>query len=123
MIQDITATIYVSDMDRAVDFYTNVLGLPLAGRWGNEYASIDTGKGAAIGLHPARAPHSPRPGTKGAIQIGFTVDKPLDDVVRDLQARGVKFRGPVIDDVQVRIALFGDPDDNDLYLIEVVKWS
>ena len=123
MIQSVTATIYVSDMDRAVDFYTKTLGLPLAGRWGNEYASIDLGKGLSIGLHPARGPQSPTPGSRGAIQIGFVVDKPLDDVVNDLQARGVVFRGPIVDDVQVRLAFFGDPDDNDLYLIEVKKWS
>ena len=123
MIQGITATIYVSDMDRAVDFYTKTLGLPLAGRWGNEYASIDLGKGAAIGLHPAKGPHSPKPGTRGAIQVGFAVNKPLDDVVKNLQAQGVVFRGPIVDDVQVRLAFFGDPDGNDLYLIEVKKWS
>jgi catechol 2,3-dioxygenase-like lactoylglutathione lyase family enzyme len=123
MIQSITATIYVSDMDRAVDFYTKTLGLPLAGRWGDEYAEIDLGKGVAIGLHPARGPHSPKPGSSGSIQIGFAVDKPLDDVVKDLQSRGVVFRGPVVDDVQVRLAFFGDPDGNDLYLIEVKKWS
>ena len=63
MITSITATIYISDMDRAVDFYNQTLGLPLVGRWGNEYASIDLGKGAAIGLHPANSLKIPRPGT------------------------------------------------------------
>ena len=123
MIQGITATIFVSDMDRSVDFYTKTLGLPLAGRWGNEYASIDLGKGAAISLHPARSPHSPVPGTSGAIQIGFAIDEPLDVVVSDLQSRGVVFRGPIVDDVQVRLAFFGDPDGNDLYLAEVKQGS
>lgn len=123
MLQAITATIYVSDMDRAVEFYTKTLGLPLAGRWGDEYAAIDLGKGIAIGLHPARSPHSPKPGSSGSIQIGFTVDGPLDDVVKDLQSRGVMFRGPIVDDLQVRLAFFGDPDDNALYLTEVKKWS
>jgi catechol 2,3-dioxygenase-like lactoylglutathione lyase family enzyme len=123
MIQGITATIYVSDMDRAVDFYTKILGLPLSGRWGNEYAGIDLGKGTAIGLHPSRSPHSPKPGSSGSIQIGFAVDQPLDDVVKNLQSHGVVFRGPIVDDVQVRLAFFGDPDGNALYLVEVKKWS
>jgi len=123
MIHGITATIYVSEMDRAVDFYTKTLGLPLAGRWGDEYASIDLGKGAAIGLHPAKGPHVPNPGTHGSIQVGFTVEKSLDDVIKDLTSRGVAFRGPIVDDVQVRLAFFGDPDGNDLYLIEVKKWA
>ena len=123
MLQGITATIYVSNMDRAVEFYTNTLGMPLAGRFGDEYASIDLGKGIAIGLHPSRNPNSPKPGNKGAIQVGFSVDGSLDDFVKDLQAKGVVFRGPIVDDNQVRLAYFGDPDDNDLYLIEVKKWS
>lgn len=123
MIESITATIFVSDMDRAVDFYTRVLGLPLSGRWGDEWASIDLGKGAAIGLHPSKGPHSPKPGSGGAIQVGLAVDKPLDEAVRDLQSRGVVFRGPISDDGQVRLAFFGDPDGNDLYLAEVKKWS
>lgn len=123
MLQGITATVYVSDMDRAVEFYTKTLGLPLAGRWGDEYAGIDLGKGIAIGLHPARSPHSPKPGSGGSIQIGFAVDGPLDGVVKDLQSRGVAFRGPIVDDVQVRLAFFADPDGNPLYLTEVKKWS
>src|SRR5262245_35801457 len=101
MLQGITATIYVSDMDRAVEFYTKALGLPLAGRWGDEYATIDLGKGIAIGLHPARGPHSPKPGSGGSIQIGFAVGGPLEDAVKDLQSRGVVFRGPIVDDAQV----------------------
>ena len=123
MIQNVTATVFVSDMDRAVDFYTKALGLPLAGRWGNEWAGIDLGKGAAIGLHPATNPKSPKPGTHGAIQIGFLIEGTMEKAVADLQSRGVIFRGPIIDDVAVRIAFFGDPDGNDLYLCEVKKWA
>jgi catechol 2,3-dioxygenase-like lactoylglutathione lyase family enzyme len=109
-------------MDRAVEFYTNVLGLPLAGRWGNEYASIDLGRGAAIGLHPS-GPRSPRPGTRGAIQIGLAVDGAIENAVRNLSGRGVTFRGPVVNDTEVRLAFFADPDGNDLYLVEVRKWG
>ena len=68
MLQDITATIYVSDMNRAVALYAKTLGLPLAGRWGDEYAAIDLGKGIAVGLHPAQSPHSPKPGSRGPCQ-------------------------------------------------------
>jgi predicted enzyme related to lactoylglutathione lyase len=123
VLQGITATICVSDMDRAVAFYTKALRLPLSGRWGDEYAAIDLGKGIGIGLHPARGPHSPTPGSSGSIQIGFAVGGSLDDAVKELQSRGVVFRGPIVDDVQVRLALFGDPDGNALYLTEVKKWS
>jgi catechol 2,3-dioxygenase-like lactoylglutathione lyase family enzyme len=118
-IRGVTATIYVSDLGRSVDFYTGVLGLPLLGRWGDEYAAIEIGKGAGIGLHPSRAPHSPRPGTSGSIQVGLAVDRELEQVVAELTARGVVFRGPIADDTEVRLAFFGDPDGNDLYLVQV----
>lgn len=62
MIQGITATVYVSDMDRAVDFYTQTLGLPLSERWGNEYASIDLGKGRQSACIPRIARTAPRLG-------------------------------------------------------------
>ena len=123
MITGITATIFVSDMDRAVEFYTKTLGLPLAARWGNEYAAIDVGRGIAIGLHPAKDANSPQPGSHGGIQIGLSVAGRLEDAVSKLQSSGVVFRGPIIDDGQVRLAFFGDPDGNDMYLVEVKKWS
>jgi catechol 2,3-dioxygenase-like lactoylglutathione lyase family enzyme len=119
----VTTTIYVSSLDRAVDFYTKVLGLRLGGRWGDEYASIDLGSGSSIGLHPSRSPHAPRPGTSGSIQVGIGVTRPLPEVVKDLAAKGVVFRGPIKDDAAVRLAFFGDPDGNDLYLVETQNWS
>jgi hypothetical protein len=56
------ASVYISDMDRAVAFYTEALGLPLRTRIGGEWAEIDAGDGLVIGLHPARPPETPPPG-------------------------------------------------------------
>jgi hypothetical protein len=60
---------------------------------------------------------------QGGDSIGFAVDKPLHEVVRDLPARGVICRGSDVDDVPVRLALFSDLDDNDPYWVEIKKWS
>src|SRR5205085_1953892 len=69
------ATIYVTDMDRAVRFYTETLGLGLAFRAGDAWARIDAGMGLTLGLHAA-----PRgvtsPGTRGSITVGFDVARP-----------------------------------------------
>ena len=46
-------TIYVQNMDRAVRFYTETLGLKLAYRFGDHWAAVELGKGLTIGLHPA----------------------------------------------------------------------
>jgi hypothetical protein len=40
--------------------------------------------------------------------------------VAKLEQRGVSFHGPIIDDEQVRLAFFGDPDGNALYLCQVL---
>lgn len=119
MIEGGTPTIYVSDMDRAVEFYTAVLGLRLESRYGNEWASVDAGKGMTIGLHPA-AERMGAPGTLGSINIGFNVTESLDEVVRTLESRGVTFDGPISGDANgsIRLAFFGDPDGNSLYLCE-----
>jgi catechol 2,3-dioxygenase-like lactoylglutathione lyase family enzyme len=109
--------IYVSDLDRAVNFYTGVLGLKLLFRAGPHIAQIDAGGGLVLSLHPT-GPKSPEAGRHGSISIGFGVNGKMEDEVAALTAKGVTFRGPIIDDPPVRLAYFGDPDDNDLYLCE-----
>ncbi len=119
MIEGGTPTIYVSNMDRAVDFYTEVLGLRLVSRYGDEWASVDAGKGMTIGLHPA-AERMGAPGTLGSINIGFNVTQSIDVVVRTLESRGVTFDEPIKGDANgsIKLAFFGDPDGNSLYLCE-----
>lgn len=61
-------TIMVADMDRALNFYTEVLGLTLVNRYGNHWADIE-GPGITIGLHPTARPVSAGDG----LQIGLRV--------------------------------------------------
>jgi catechol 2,3-dioxygenase-like lactoylglutathione lyase family enzyme len=120
MITGGNATVYVSDMDRAVDFYSRVLGLKLGRRFGNHWAEIEVGHSLVIGLHP-QSEKGPPPGTKGAISIGLMLDEPIEQVVQRLEAQGVRFRGPVVQDQKAGLAFaaFGDPDGNDLYFAQV----
>ena len=122
MITGGNATVFVSDMDRAVAFYVDILGLKLAQRFGNHWAQIEVGRELVIGLHP-KSEKAPPPGSSGAISIGLTIDEPIDQVVQRLAEKGVRFRGPVVQDEQAGIALafFGDQDGNDLYLCQVTK--
>jgi hypothetical protein len=39
-------------------------------------------------------------------------------VVSTLEKRGVLFNGPVVDEGQLKLAFFSDPDGNGLYLAE-----
>jgi catechol 2,3-dioxygenase-like lactoylglutathione lyase family enzyme len=122
MITGGNATIYVTDMDRAVAFYRDTLGLKLTQRFGDHWAEIQVGASLVLGLHP-KSEKAPPPGTSGAISIGLAIDEPIDDAVARLQAKGVQFRGPVVRDEQggVALAFLGDPDGNDLYLCQVMR--
>jgi catechol 2,3-dioxygenase-like lactoylglutathione lyase family enzyme len=117
MIKSGSVNIYVSNIDRSIKFYTDTLGMKLVFNAGGHYAQIAAGGGLMLGLHPA-SPKAPKPGTHGAISIGFEPDRPIDQAVAELLNRGVAFHGPIMDDPPVRLAFFGDPDGNELYLVE-----
>jgi catechol 2,3-dioxygenase-like lactoylglutathione lyase family enzyme len=120
VIQGGNTTIYVSDINVSIRFYTQTLGLKLRMRAGDNWAEIDAGPGLILGLHPSTPPHTPAPGICGSLAIGFNVTGELERVVAKLEQRGVSFHGPIIDDEQVRLAFFGDPDGNALYLCQVL---
>lgn len=101
-------TIFVGDMDAAVRFYTEALGLKLLERYGNHWASIDGGHGLTIGLHPASAQNPA--GRVGSMTIGFNASEPIHEAVEELKGRGVVFRGDIVDDTQLLIANFQDSD-------------
>jgi catechol 2,3-dioxygenase-like lactoylglutathione lyase family enzyme len=112
-------TVFVSEMERSVRFYTEQLGLKLLQRYGNEFAIVDGGHGLTIGLHPAAAPG--RAGdAKSGVAIGFYLTSKIRDAIADLERRGVTFSGPVIDEGKTgKFAYFSDPDGNPLYLAEM----
>ena len=131
MIRGGITTLYVSDMDRAIEFYTRTLGLRVTRRHGNSWAEVSAGAGLTLGLHPVDkgggaggdegAPRAGIPSSPSAIKIGLQLDRPLSEVVEVLTARGVVVEGPVEDDSPVRLAFFTGPDGNPFYLFEYVE--
>lgn len=121
MINGGNASVYVNDMDRAVEFYTQKVGLPLKTRVGTTWAEIDAGAGLVIGLHPANPPETVPAGTRGAINIELKVDEPLEQVIATLESRGVRMTGPIKEYEAVRIASFYDLDDNVIVLGQVLQ--
>lgn len=120
MILDGNATLYVSDLDAAIRFYTEALGLTLRMRAGGHWAEVVAGKGFVIGLHPARAGR--KPGTAGAVQIGLLATAPLESVLETLEGRGVDVDDAVVDAGHgLRFANLRDPDGNEIYLWERSK--
>src|SRR4249920_84264 len=87
---------FVSDMDRAVAFYRDVLELELGYRSGEEWAQLGAGS-VQVGLHGAGS---------GPVRQGGT----LAFTVADLDAAKVK--------LVARCVEFNDPDGNVLALFE-----
>ena len=116
MINGGNATVYVSNMDNAIRFYTEVLGLKLTNRFGNHWATVQAGQTLLIGLHPWSAKY-PRPGTKGSVQIGLVVsrDEPIGDLAARLRKHGVEV-GDIIKSKEANYISFADPDGNPIYV-------
>lgn len=115
MISGGNVTVFVSNMDAAVRFYTGILELNLVHRYGDDWAMVNAGKGLSIGLHPASAKY-PAPGTKGGSTIGLEVDEPIDRVVARLADRGVPLTRGIERGSGGTFAYFEDPDGTELYL-------
>lgn len=109
-VSNCNITVMVLDMDRAIDFYTNTLGLTLKQRYDNHYAEIDA-PGLSIGLHPTDQANF---GNNISIGLGVTE---FDASVEELKGKGVDVQ--VNQDGWIRLGSFKDPDGNDLYLAEL----
>ena len=117
MLREGNVTVMVSDMNSAIQFYVEKLGLMLKARYSDQFAQV-VAPGLTIALHPLtnkgrRAGKSQR---SEGLSIGLRVDN-LERTMKDLEGKGVKFGG-VVEDGPVRLASFKDPDGNPLYLAE-----
>jgi predicted enzyme related to lactoylglutathione lyase len=105
---------WTSDMDRAVKFYEDVLGLELRFREGSRWAEFEVGP-ARLALHGVPEGRGIEPGGGTAV---FRVPD-LDTARSTLEARGAEFDEHV-GEVEgfARFASFRDPDGNVLQIIE-----
>lgn len=104
---------WVSDVDRAVRFYTEVLGLRLVRREESAWVEFDAGP-LRMALHGAVDGRAPEAGGTAV----FRVDD-LDAARADLQSRGADFEehaGEI--EGFARFASLRDPDGNRIDLIE-----
>ncbi len=110
----------VSDLERAVAFYSGVLGFELTQRYGSQAAFLSAGGyHHHIGLNTweSRDGHAPPPGTTGLYHfaIRYPDRAALGDALRRLRAAGVALDGA--SDHGVSEALYlRDPDGNGIEL-------
>ncbi|MFN7975305.1 MAG: VOC family protein [Acidobacteriota bacterium] len=121
MIEGIADVYYsVADMDRAVKFYRDVLGLSLIDS--NEYWSSLSCGGVRIGLHwteGGAVPQVPRDahGAHAGATITFRVTDIEAEVTR-LKRHDVRFLGAISRNPWGSLAAFEDPDGNVLKLMQ-----
>jgi len=105
---------WTSDMERAVRFYRDALGLTLLRREGDTWALFEAG-GPRFALHGLVEGHAVSAGGATAV---FAVDD-LDDARRRLEEEGVRFHNRVGEVAgYARFASFSDPDGNTVQVIE-----
>jgi catechol-2,3-dioxygenase len=116
MISGGNATLYVSNMDNSIRFYTAVLGLTLTNRFGNHWATVQAGTTLVIGLHPW-APQYPKPGTRGSVQLGLVVSasETIEEFAARLRTHNVALEG-VVRSKEANYVFFTDPDGNPIYV-------
>lgn len=104
---------WTRNMDEAVAFYRDVLGLDLATRSGEDWAEFEVG-GTTVALHGTRPGHAP---PQAGATIVFEVDD-LDAAVRSLRSRGVELDGDLAETPTGRFVSFRDPDGNVLQVFQ-----
>jgi lactoylglutathione lyase len=93
---------FVSDMDAAVAFYRDTLGLTPAFQ-SPFWSEFDTGQ-TKLALHPASDANP-----AGSVQLGLATED-LDNFYAAGQATGLVFTSPPADVHGTRLARFRDPD-------------
>ncbi len=119
MVTGGNATIYISNMDAAIRFYTRTLGMQPKDHYGDHWATVVAG-GFEIGLHP-KSLTSPAPGTSGSIQIGLMVDD-IEIGRGRLAGGGARQVAEIAGGSGGSFVHFQDPGGNELYLWQMPSW-
>jgi len=106
----------VQDIDRAKDFYGNILGLPITKEDG-DWAEVDA-NGLTIGLN-GREPGGAK--ADGGPVVTFQPESSLEDTVGELHSQGVEVPAGISEHSWGRVATFKDSEGNDVQLYEPPK--
>jgi lactoylglutathione lyase len=114
----------VSNMERSVAFYKDILGIPLKYKT-NEWTEFQTGT-TTLALHLSKARIDPatmqREIIAGTSSIGFTVAD-LDKTYQELKSKNVRFvmEPKIRADEGIKLAVCLDPDGMEISISETVK--
>jgi lactoylglutathione lyase len=119
------AIVFVSDMKRSIEFYRDVLGLPLRFE-SPEWTEFDT-PGTTLALHHADTPAAPADQTDensaGLCNPSFTVDD-IDAYHERLTSKGIPcVRPPKEEEYGRKLAMYVDPDGLPFTLCQPINGS
>lgn len=113
-----------TDLDKALNFYTDILGGELSGKGevkGMPIVRVSLG-GITLALSPPKEglevePLSGKPGY-GAYQLGFTI-RDMEQTYQNLKAKGVRFKvEPMMIRDGLKVAFLAAPDGVEIELME-----
>lgn len=117
------AMVTVSDMDRSVRFYRDVLGLRLRFQ-SSDWTEFETGN-TTIALHGG-GKLNPNASSRehqlaGTVSLGLSVPN-LDDAVTELKTKGVHFimEPTVREEERIKLAGFTDPDGMPIWIAQQI---
>jgi len=113
-------TLHVSDLDRSLKFYSELLGIPVANRFSSgpsNIAFIGDANGAQVELicTPEGAPADPGRG----VSVGFVTGQ-LDELISKLRGAGCEIRGPISPSPKITFYFVSDPDG---YQVQLCRQS
>jgi len=106
----------VDDMERSTKFYKDTIGLKLKVKTTDWIEFFE--KGTTLALHPRRKDADEKRKGHPNILVGFMVSD-LDQVVKDLKAKNVKFFKEPKSEPFGKHAIILDPDDHLISLAEI----
>jgi lactoylglutathione lyase len=110
--------VFVSDMDRSIAFYRDILGFPVKNH-SHKWTEFGT-EGTTLALHLAEAAdhtHTHATTPAGHCQIGLTVAY-LDAFHKEMVSKGVKCIQPPKEEHFGRLAIYADPDEMPISVAE-----
>lgn len=112
--------IVVKDLDKAIKYYTEVLGLKVE-QYSKEYgwAELAGPLGAILGLAQESAQMDIKAGSNAVVSV--TV-KNLIEAKKEMAKKGARFMGEIVEvPGHVKMQTCVDPDGNTLQVVEVIE--
>ena len=111
-------TIKVSDLDKSLFFYKDLLALDIAARFGTEaHQIVMLGHADAPKIELIFEPNTKIENPGNGVSIGLEADD-LDQLIDRLKEHGLKPAGPISPNPKLRFFFVQDPDGYGIQLVE-----